>query len=186
MSVTEVPLSFEEQAQQMMILIRQMARSVSGFAFVAPERKRRLTPVATVPDEFFEVTAAACDASEVLATSCHTTGAQLRGFVTFSRSFEAVAKELELTARGLRDTIAIYKGEGGRTALHVYNSAKRINRPEDKELLVPHIRQMKLALGRTRKKKEEEPKPGQPGAPAQPTNPAQPDPLATVTPKGNA
>lgn len=179
-NVTETPVSPEEQAQTMMFQLRQMAQSIAGFTFIPVERRRRLIAVGAVPDAMFEVVAVACEASPRLASRNEITGQQIRLVPRFSRAFEAVAQEMELTARGIRDTVAVFKGDGGRVCLDVYNTAKRLNHPDERDLLIPHIRAMKQALGRRGKKPGDKAEPAN-GTPAPDAPATAPRPAEAVT-----
>lgn len=162
------PASHEEIAAAMMIQIRELAQSVSGFTFSAKGRRRKITPAASVPDPFLEAVAVACDASPHLGVASQVTTAELRDTITFSRAFTSVANELMVVARGFLDTVAERRNQVGQRALRAYSMAKSINRPEDRELLIPHLANMQRTLGRGRKRVAATP-PAPPAPPAQKT-----------------
>jgi hypothetical protein len=141
--------SHEETAQAMLTQLRKLAQSIPGFTFVPPVFRRRLTASASVPDDFLQSIGVACDATPRLATASEITGAELRDTITFSRQYNSVADELELLMNGIRGTIAVRRSEVGRRALRAYEIAKRLDHPEDRERLVPHIEDMKRTLGRS-------------------------------------
>ena len=82
-----------------------------------------------------------------------------REAVAFSNAFEAVADELEATAKGMRHTIAIARAKAGDDALHSYDVAKSLSRTKDGASLVPHVTSMKNALGRGGRRSPKAPKP---------------------------
>lgn len=143
--------SHQETAQAMMIQLRQIATTVAGFAHLSSTRRRKITSSASLPDAFLQAVAVACDATPHLASSSQISGAEIRDGLGFSQAYTSVADELELLARGLRGTVANRRFDLGQRALRAYGMAKSINRPEDRELLIPHLADMKRTLGRGRR-----------------------------------
>ena len=168
MSNIETPTAHAEAASQFLTQLRTMLQSISGFAHVTPGRRRRINPTASVRDAFLQTVAVALDSSDVLASAAQVRGPDLRDAVSFKNAFEPVAVELELAARGLRETIATRRSDAGTRALRAYSMAKSLNRPSDRELLIPHIRDMARTLNRGRRRQpvvEPDPAPEAPGAP---------------------
>lgn len=163
----------EITAQAMMMQLRETVQGIAGYAFVGRGQRRKLNTAASLPDRFLQSVAVACDASSHLAGSSQITGSELRDTIAFARAYTSVADELEVIARGLRDTIAARRGDVGQRALRAYSMAKSINRPSDREVLIPHVNEMKRALGRGRRSKNTVPG-APPVAPAPPTAPAKP------------
>lgn len=166
-TIPPTPINHEEIANAIMIQIRELAQSVPGFTFAAKGRRRKITAAASLPDSFLEAVAVACDASPHLASSSQVTPAELREAINYGRAFTSVANELSVMTRGFLDTVAEHRNEVGQRALRAYSIAKSINRPEDRELLIPHLANMQRALGRGRPTKRAV-------APAPPTAPVDP------------
>jgi hypothetical protein len=156
----------EQTAMAMLVQLRELAQSVKGFNFTSPTHRRRLAAQGNVPDAFLRSVAVACDAAPTLASSGGVTGAELRDMMAFARAYLSVADELELLAKGLRDTVAQHRAEGTEKALRVYFIAKRINRPAEREALIPHLRNMTRDLGKTRPKAPADAVPAKPPEPA--------------------
>jgi hypothetical protein len=150
MSVVDTPTAHAEAAAQFLVQLRNIVQSINGFTFVTPGRRRVINATASVPDPFLQTVAVALDASPMLASAAQVDGRQLRDAVVFTNAFEAVAIELDLAARGLRETIASRRYEAGVSALRAYSMAKSLNRPGDRALLIPYIRDMRRTLGRGR------------------------------------
>ena len=150
-TIPDQPSPHEETAQAMLVQLRQLAHSIPGFTFVPARRRRQLSAAASVSDDFLQAVSVACDAQPRLASTGEITGAELRDMVSFARQFTSVADELVLLADGLRGTVAARRSEVAQRALRVYSNAKRIQRPEEKERLVPHLADMKRTLAKGRK-----------------------------------
>ena len=78
------------------------------------------------------------------------TPSEIRNTIHFSRVYASLAEELRILARGIDDTVAELRNDTGQRALRVYHNAERINRPDDHELLVPHMAAMQRTLNRGR------------------------------------
>lgn len=146
------PIDFEQASATILVQVRQLTNSISGFGFVTKARRRQITTSASVPDAFLKSTAVACDAQPELGVAAQVTSNELRQAIEFTRAFNSVADELELLAKGLRDTVAEQRFDVARRALRVYALAKTFNGPTERVMLVPHLNNMKRDLGRTRTK----------------------------------
>jgi len=151
MTTTPTTAVHEETANAMLVQLRELAQSVPGFAYTPRERRRRINAAASLRDDFLHAVAVACDASPQLATASQISGNELRHGISFAQAYRSVADELQLLAKGLRDTVAERRNDIGQRALRAYNIAKRMNRPEDREVLVPHLATMARMLNRGRK-----------------------------------
>ena len=78
------------------------------------------------------------------------TAGQIRDTIGFSHAHASLAEELRILARGVDDTVAERRNNVGQRALLVYNAANRLNRIEDREMLIPHLAAMKRTLNRGR------------------------------------
>jgi hypothetical protein len=152
MSVIDTPVPHNEAANTILGQLRTIVQSIQGFNFVTTGQRRRLSSAASVPDTFLLTVGLALDASSDLATAAKVQGAELRDAVNFSNAFRAVATELEVVARGLRETIDARRADAGGRALRAYSLARSFNRPSDRDLLIPHLREMQRTLGRGRRR----------------------------------
>ena len=159
-----------------MVRLRDLAQAVPGFGYAAKGRRRKISSAATVPDAFLEAIAVACEASVQLAAASELSASDLRSVITFARAFTSLANEMALVAKGLSDTIAEHRYTLGQRALRAYAIAKSINKPEERELLIPHLENLRRALGRV----------GRPRVAAKPeppaTPPTQPPPVPAPAP----
>lgn len=157
-------LPHAQAAQSLLLQLRQIAQLVQGFTHVTSERRRRIGVVSAIPDEFLHAVSVACDAHPRLAAASEVTGAEFRDTIHFAREYLSVAEELEILARGLRGTVAERRHESAQKALRVYITAKRINHLERRETLIPHLAEMKRALGRTGLRRAKPPEPPPPAS----------------------
>ena len=174
-TIPPTPINHEEVANAMIQQLRAMAQSIPGFTYAAKGRRRRISSAARLSDAFLEDVAVACDASRDLAMTSKFTAAELRNIIILSRAYKSVANEMSLIERGILDTIAETRAEAGQSALRTYTMAKGLNRPEERELLIPHVASMQRTLGRGRKPKRA-------AEPAEPSKPAEPTPAPTTPP----
>ena len=166
------PINHEENAAAAMIKAREIAHSVPGFAFAVKGRRRKITSSASAPDVFLETVAVACDASPQIGASDDLTSAEVRDCLVSSRVYTSLGKEMILIGHGILDTVAEKRNSVSKRARRVYKHAKDLDHPEERELLVPHVENMKRALGRGRPKAKTPPPPDVP--PAAVTPPAVP------------
>jgi hypothetical protein len=145
------PVNHEAAVNNLRATIRDLVQSgVPGFALAATGRRRKITSTASLSDAFFEAVAAACGVHPELAAAGNVSASELRDVVTRSRVRASLAEELRILARGVDDTDAEDRNEVGQRALRVYHVAGRINRPDDREMLIPHVAAMKRTLNRGR------------------------------------
>jgi hypothetical protein len=160
MADTPTPASASEheaRALQMMVDIRQLTRTIDGFMFAGKGRRVKIANFATLPDEFFELMALACDSNPDVAAAGMITSAELRSMLTSHRAYGSVAVEMRTQAKGVEDTLAEHRADVGRRALNAYEIAKRLNKQEQRQTLVPHLRAIKLALNRGGRRNAEKP-----------------------------
>jgi len=145
------PVNHEAAVNNLRATIRDLVQSgVPGFALAAAGRRRRIISTASLSDAFFEAVAAACGVHSELSAAGSVSASELRDVVARSRVRASLAEELRILARGVDDTDAEDRNEVGQRALRVYHVAGRINRPEDREMLIPHLVAMKRTLNRGR------------------------------------
>ena len=153
MTITPEPtiVNHEAAASTLMATVRDLVQSgIPGFALAAKGRRRKINTTASLSDPFLEAAAAACGVHADLVSAGQVTAAELRDTIAFSRVYASVAEELRILARGVDDTVAELRNNVGQRALRVYHVASRINRPEERELLIPHLAAMQRTLNRGR------------------------------------
>jgi hypothetical protein len=161
-----------EEVRALLADIRSVRERIVAFTHDRKEVRARLTFNAGVSDAFFEAVAMAIEASEALLAAAQTTPAKLRDVISYSQAYASLADEFELIARGVRFSIAERRAGEAQMALQAYAIAKRLNRPSDRALLVPHIDAMRRALNRGRRPQA---RPEEPAVP--PTTPVPPAPI---------
>ena len=92
------------------------------------------------------------------------TPAEIRATIADSRLLISLADQLELIARGVRETNADRRADVGKRALIAYGVAKAVNRHLDLVVTVPHLANMRRTLGRAGRRKRVESAPEPPVA----------------------
>ncbi len=145
------PINHEAVANALVTALRELVQSgVPGFTLAAKGRRRKISTTAALSEAFLEAVAAACAGNPELAAAGGITAAEIRDTLIFSRVNASLAEELRILARGVDDTVAERRNSVGQRALRVYNAADRINRVEDREMLIGHLAAMKRTLNRGR------------------------------------
>ena len=162
--ITPVPASRDQAVRDVIVALETMLRELlPGFTFLPTAQRRRITTAGSVPDDFLEAVAVAVESTPNVAGPIPITPIELRDAIRSSRAFLSLADQLELMARGVRETVAEARAEVGKRALATYGVARSVNRHLDLTLAVPHFANMRRALGRTgRKKRPGEPAPTPP------------------------
>lgn len=146
----------EARAMDMMVKIRELVRTFSGFTFVGKARRAKIANYTKVTDEFFELLALAIESNPDLAAAGPVTVEELRAVVATCRAFNPAIVEMDTQTQGLKDSLAEYRGDVGRRALNAYNAAQRLRKQEDRKDLVPHRTALRRALPLGRPKKDNE------------------------------
>jgi hypothetical protein len=145
----------EARAMEMMVKIRELVRSFDGFTFAGKGRRVQIAQFNSVSDEVFELMALAAESNPDVAASWPVTAAELRAAIVISRAYRSVFIEMQTQARGVDDTVAEFRGDIGRRVLNAYGIAKRQNKQEPRQTLIPHLDAVQRALNRGRKKLDE-------------------------------
>jgi hypothetical protein len=164
-TVPETSLSHTERARAVLEHIRGIKELIAGFTFPGDPDPRTLNFAKSIPDAFLEIVAVAIEASEDLARSQRVQPDELRDVADFARAFLPVAGELGIMHRSVLHTIAVRRAGVGTLALQVYQLAKALARKTTRPILIPHLENMRQALGMSRKTGTAEPAPPAP-APA--------------------
>lgn len=146
-----IPADFSQRAMSVMVQVRELGRMVDGFRFAPKGRRARIGTVASLPEEFLHLAAAALDVNPALGVSSQITATEVREALSFKREFTNSAKETHLVAKGMEDTIAERLADVGERCLRFYNAAKRANGRDATASLVPHLEAMQRALGKGRR-----------------------------------
>jgi hypothetical protein len=165
-----LPADYTQHALTVMAQVRELGRTVKGFAFSPEGRRSSIGTVASLPEEFLQRSAAALDVNPGLGAAFGVTATEVREALSFKREYTNAAKEVHLVAKGMEDTVAESTAFVGEKCLRFYHAARRANRRNASESMVPHLAEMAHALGKGRKKKKVVP----------------PDPAALVVAKGAA
>jgi hypothetical protein len=145
------PINREAAANALIAAVRELVQSgVPGFILAAKGRRRKISTTAALSDAFLEAVAAACATNPELAAAGGISASEIRDTLVFSRVNASLAEALRILARGVDDTVAERRNSVGQRALRVYNAADRINRVEDREMLIGHLSAMKRTLNRGR------------------------------------
>jgi hypothetical protein len=126
----------------MLTELRSAIEKMAGFTHSAKTRRQKNSVSAAVEDGFLLAVAAACDKYPELASGGQITGAEIRDLIAFTNAYAVVIQELAMLSRSVADTIAERRAAVAQKCRRVYQLAKSINRPEDRETLVPHVTAM--------------------------------------------
>lgn len=174
---SETPVSQQQLAEEILNAIRVTVQRVPGFAHpTAAHRRKTAASAASLTDEAFQAVATACDAHPHLAVANQITSAEIREMLAFCALYQALVADFPIHARGVAYAIASRRSALAVRARRVYDFAKGLNKPADRELLVPHIDAIKEALKRPKKRAAATP----PATPA-PQPPASPAPSVAKT-----
>lgn len=140
----------EQLATEILHSVRSIPARLSGFAFLPSSERRRLNVSSNLPVPFLNAVAHALDGAPPLMERSGPNATTLRNAIAFRNTFEGVANELIMVGNGLRHTITLQLSAAGKAALTIYAIAKALNFEDDRQLLIPHIADMKRTLGRSR------------------------------------
>lgn len=152
-----LPADYTQHALTVMAQVRELGRTVQGYAFAPEGRRSEIGLVAHLPEDFLHRSAAALDVNPELGAAFKVTSIEVREALNFKREYTNAAKELRLVAKGMEDTVAERTAFVGEKCLQFYNAAQRASRKTTGESMVPHLAEMTRALGMGRKKKKDVP-----------------------------
>jgi hypothetical protein len=148
----ETPLSHAEAAQQRVEELRRWREVIPHF--VMPESAdatQRLSPAASVPPEFIELTNVAAMNEPELVRNQAPTPAEVRDLVSYADAYDPLADELEASAQFLRHSVTAARNIAGSEVLTRYSLAQRLAKQRKTAHLAPYVADMRRALGRVRK-----------------------------------
>lgn len=137
-----------DAAQARVQEIRAMRQQIPNFVIPTDKSERRkLSRAASVPSAFVERTAVAVKNSPLLVRGGATDPERARDLMSYAEAYAPVADELEALAAFIRHSVTTAKNRAGSDALTTFALANRLaRRPENAELL-PHVDDMRRALG---------------------------------------
>jgi len=146
-----------ESAQTRIEEIRALRQKVPNLVVPTSSRERqRLSNAAAVPEPFVELFAVGIKNNPLMARSGGLDPDQVRDLKEYAEAYAPVADELEALATFVRHSVTVARHKVGSEALATYAVAGRLAKLPQHADLAPHVADMKRALGRKRKAKEEE------------------------------
>ena len=136
------------EAQAYIEKLHAMRDTIPHFVYPATKNAtQRLSSVASLPPEFVELTTVAIRNHDPLVRRDGAEPEEIRDWMAFALAYASVVDEHEAIAGFLRHSIAEAKFRAGSEALTTYALAQRLaKRPANAEL-VPHVADMREALG---------------------------------------
>jgi hypothetical protein len=155
--------------------IRALRQKIPNIVVIPAIRgeRQQLAGAASVPADFVENT-------PVLAGKGTIVPAEAREQMEFAEAFGPVADEVEALMNFIRHLVTAARNKAGNDALTTYAHAKRLARRPEHADLVPHVADMRRALGPKGRRKTKA-KAEQPTPPVSPATPATPP--VTTSPK---
>jgi hypothetical protein len=156
---------YSESAQARVQELRAMRQQIPNFVIPTDKTEhRKLTKAASVPQAFIELTAVAVKNSPSLVRGGATDPEQSRDLLSFADAYAPVADELEALAQFIKHSVTAARNKAGSEALTTFALAQRLaKRPENAEL-VPHVDDMRRALGAVKRKPKVAPVPPAPSS----------------------
>lgn len=151
--VSAVPSnSHTAAAQERVQELRRMREVIPRFVIPASAHDaKRMHSAASVPPEFVELTSVAKTHEAALVRGDSLTPAETRDLMSYGEAYSPLADELEAFAQFVRHSIAAARNAAGSEALTTYALAQRLAKQPKTAGLTPFVRDMRRALGRTRK-----------------------------------
>jgi len=146
------PGAYAEEALARVQQLRKWREEIPHFAI--PEQidsTRRLSPAASVPPEFIEMTNMAVANETALVRGDGATPAQVRDLVGYADAFDPLADELEALATFVRYSTTAARNAAGSEALTTYSLAGRLAKRAKYAHLRPYVADMRRALGRVKR-----------------------------------
>lgn len=141
------PVSIHMEAAQTRVQeIRAMRELIPNFTSGTKAEEKRVIATASLPPEFVELAATATRTSADLRREA-TVPNRARNLLEYADAYSPVADELEAAAHILRHSIKVARSEAGSEALATYSLAKSLVRQPSMSDLVPHVEDMRRALG---------------------------------------
>jgi hypothetical protein len=147
------PLLRAGEAQQLIERIAELEESMPFFAMPpAGYKSGPLNALTGIPSAVLHAAAVAADNHPVLRAVMESSPNEMRDALDYAVSYEGVAARIEALARGARHALDLQRARIGEETLQIYRAAQTLVRFGRCPHLVPHVRQMRDALGRKGKK----------------------------------
>ena len=157
MSPTPTNTNHAETAQARLEELRLWREQIPRFVIPpTPDATRRLSSAASVPPAFIELTNVAVASQKALVREESISPAEIRDLVSYADAYSPLADELEAIAQFVRHSVTNARNTAGSEALTTYSLAQRLAKKPQHAALVPHVADMRRALGRFRKLTAEE------------------------------
>jgi len=148
---------YAEAAQLRLEELRKWREQIPRFAIPeTADATQKLSPAASVPNVFIELTNVAVANQTALVRADGTPPAEIRDLVAYADAYAPVADGLEAEAHFLRHSTTAARNLAGTEALTTYSLAQRLSRQKRYAHLKPHVADMRRALGKQRKPTPEE------------------------------
>ncbi|HEX7153507.1 MAG TPA: hypothetical protein VF618_18615 [Thermoanaerobaculia bacterium] len=148
----EITPSYTADAQARLQELRNMRDAIPRFIIPGSSKETsRLANAASVPPPFVELAAVALVNQRGIARVDGSGADELRDLMQYAEAYEPVADEMEAMAQFLRHSVVAARNKAGSEALMVYATARRLAKRPENGHLVPHVADMRRALGRVRK-----------------------------------
>lgn len=140
--------NYAAEAQTYIEKLHALRETIPHFVFPTTKNAtQRLSSVASLPPAFVELTTVAIRNHDPLVRRDGAEPDEIRDWMEFALAYASVVDEHEAIAQFLRHSIAEAKYRAGSEALTTYALAQRLaKRPANAEL-VPHVADMRAALG---------------------------------------
>jgi hypothetical protein len=146
-----------ETAQARLEELRQWREQIPRFVIpTTADANRRLSTAASVSPAFIELTNVATANQKALVRAEGIPPAEVRDLVSYADAYSPVADELEAVAQFVRHSVTAARNTAGSEALMTYSLAQRLSKKPQHAHLVPHVADMRRALGKSRKLTPEE------------------------------
>jgi hypothetical protein len=153
------PLLRAGEAQTLIETIAELEESIPFFTMPPVGYKSGpLNALTGIPDAVVRAAAVAAENDPVLRSVMQHSPNELRDLLDYAASYEGVAARIEALARGARHALDLQRARAGEETLQIYRAAQTLIRFGRCPHLVPHVRQMREALGRKGKKGPRTPK----------------------------
>ncbi|HEX9983509.1 MAG TPA: hypothetical protein VGF69_09605 [Thermoanaerobaculia bacterium] len=165
-----VVTNYRDEAQVRLQQLREIREAVPHFTIPETrDARRRMSVVAAVPPEFIELATVAVANQKGLARVDGASPAEVYDWMNYADAFSPLADELEALAQFVRYSVTVARNKAGSESLTTYSVAQRLAKRPENGHLVPHVDDMRRALGRARKPSPEKAEP-----PAKPAGNATP------------
>jgi len=141
-----------ETAQKRLEELRRWSEQIPHFVIPpTADATQRLSGVAAISPEFIELTNVALARNRALVRVDGAPPDRIRDLMAYAIAYTPVVSELEAITQFLHHSITAARNEAGTEALTTYALAQRLAKLPATAHLMPHVADMRRALGRTRK-----------------------------------